>query len=155
MSLGRLLIPRTTVSWWLYEAGAEVVRLQAEMAHAQLQRNLERVETLRRLQDLQLVEVRQWQRLAKQEGRPSYLFGIERDGQVTFTRPYDARFGARVSGPFCWLPAHAVPAVTTTSASEEEERAGAAGRGSGDLYVLVTRKVSLKNETQTASGAPA
>lgn len=150
-----LVLPRTYFRFWADELALQIVELQGAMALAGMAeaafvgpvhpREVPASQTLRRLQDGMLRRLQGLLERAGDEALPAYQIGLHRAGEVTFERPNDPRWAVLVRGPFSWLPG---TAGAVAQAGEGDGGAAARPAGRRRLYVPVTRKVSLKNETR-------
>lgn len=150
-----IVLPRTHWQYWADELCVQIIEVQGAMALAGMAeaafvgpwhpRHVRASETLRSLQDGMLRRLQALQERAGDEALPAYQIGLHRAGEVTFDRPNDPRWAVNVRGPFSWLPG---TAGAVAQAGEGDGGAAARPAGRRQLYVPVTRKVSLKNETR-------
>lgn len=149
----RLVLPRCHMAWFRDEAAARLVEHQTAMSPVPVDDLA--YPGLRRLQDFLIAELEVWKKLATDDTRHAYLIGeeeLERDeagrlqriGPLTFSRAPEPRFGLLVRGPFCWLDTGGGRCAAPATPDQPAE----------GLYVPVTRKVSLKNETTGTQDRP-
>lgn len=142
----RLVLPRTHMIWFRDDASERLNALWRDMDRVPTDSDGYR--TMRGLVDGLVSQIEHWHKLAQDGRRHAYLIGLEearknaagqweRVGEVTYAWPPVQGLGRFVRGPFSFWSA---------PAAEGSARSAPPGAGR-DLYVPVTRKVSLKNET--------
>jgi hypothetical protein len=148
-AITRLVLPRTSMLWYLHDVAERVFEVQCAMAAASKAGDVQAHATHRAEQDRLLAEVRMWQAEVVSDRRHAYLLGIEtverdafgrwaRIGDLQLLGTPEPRFGVQVRGPFSrWVGAGEAARYEPAARPDPCAR----------LYVPVTRKVSLKNET--------
>lgn len=148
----RVVLPRTLMVWYRDDAAERLELLWADMS--KVPDDSDGYRTMRSLVDGLVRQIEYWNKMAQDGRRHSYLYGLEearknalgqweRVGEVTYSRPPIQGLARFVRGPFSFW---------SSPAAEGSARSAPPGAGR-DLYVPVTRKVSLKNETAGQGGA--